>query len=649
MRRATRVRLAKFGLRILRGKEIHCETPGENRLKVTAKGRLTAKVEAPRDVWLCRLGAPAGEDVAQLAVGEVESTLCDALFSPSIDTAYHFRGRNVCLSRPAASDVCIVSAQGVFELTVIPHYYRDRLQHPWYRPLDKSVFHAAPSGWCSWYIYQKNIDEAKIVRNMEWLRDNLKPFGLQVCQVDDGWQGNGYGHGGNRDWFRPCRRRFPHGMKWLAGRIRAAGMTPGLWLIPNTQSDEALFRANPNMFVRHRNGRSFNELTKPLPHSYLHGKEKYYRWSGRYLLDPTHPDTAGYLDGLMRTLCDAWGYGYVKIDAQGYMVGLYDKARALLHDPSRKPAEVYRLGLKAIRRAMGKKRFLLNCTEGWDSTGFCDGIRTGGDVHADVGGLETAADYTYRRLYINGIAWWADPDVVCVREPLTLEQARAWVTLIAITGQAFLASDDMPALPRERVELLKRAFPVLPVRPMELFDLKHRPQTFDLKINVPGVGEWDVVAVFNWSRRRSKQGELKAADLGIRPHRSGFVFFDVWREKLLSAGGDTVCLSVPPMGCRLVAVRRVEPHPQVLSTSRHVSAGAADLKEVRWNARRNALCGVSEVVAGEPYRVHFSIPVGYRVKSKGVAVDGGLGTFVLRSERQGTAKWCVEFKRGKDS
>lgn len=636
--------LERFGIDEVRGVGVQCRSRHAGQLSVTGRGAVVARFKATADAILCRMSVPAGEDVAQVALGEVQSSLCDTLFSPSTDTAYHFRGRNVRLSRSRANEPFSVSAQGGFELTVIPDYYRDRLKHPWYRPLDKSVFDRAPAGWCSWYIYEKDIDEAKILRNMEWLRDNLQPFGLQVCQVDDGWQGNGYGHGGNRNWFRPCLKRFPHGMKWLAGRIREAGMTPGLWLIPNTQSDEALFRANPKMFVRQRNGRSFNELDEPLQHSYLRGKEKYYRWSGRYLIDPTHPDTAGYLDRLVKTVCGDWGYDYVKIDAQGYMVGLYDKARSLLHDPSRKPAEVYRLGLKAIRRSMGKKRFLLNCTEGWDSTGFCDGIRTGGDVHADVGGLETAADYTYRRLYINGIAWWADPDVVCVREPLTLEQARAWVTMISLTGQAFLASDDMPALPRARVALLKRAFPVLPIRPMELFDLKHRPQTFDLKVNVPGVGSWDVVAVFNWNRRWNKQGDLKIADLGIRPSEAGFVFFDVWREKLLASGRDAVRLSVPPMGCRLVAIRRVESHPQVLATSRHISAGAADLREVRWDARRQELSGISEVVPGEPYRIHFSVPGGYRVKSRSVAVRGGLGTFTMHPDRRGPARWCVEFK-----
>ena len=99
MKRGKKYLLKRFPLWALRGAGIACEARGENGLKVTARGRVTVKVGAPRDALLCRIGAPAGEDVAQLALGEVESALCDTLFSPSTDTAHHFRGRNVCLSR----------------------------------------------------------------------------------------------------------------------------------------------------------------------------------------------------------------------------------------------------------------------------------------------------------------------------------------------------------------------------------------------------------------------------------------------------------------------------------------------------------------------------------------------------------------------
>jgi hypothetical protein len=180
---------------------------------------------------------------------------------------------------------------------------------------------------------------------------------------------------------------------------------------------------------------------------------------------------------------------------------------------------------------------------------------------------------------------------------------------------------------------------------MELYGLKHRPQTFDLKVNLPGVGRWDVAAVFNWDRKWSKHGELRTSDLGIAPGRCGFAFFDVWRERLLCAGCNSVRLSVPPMGCRLVAIHRAESNPQVLATSRHVSAGAADLREVCWNARGGELTGVSDAVADEPYRIHFSVPAGWRVRDAGVSVRCGWGTLALRPDKAGPVPWRVRFEQ----
>ncbi len=53
---------------------------------------------------------------------------------------------------------------------------------------------------------------------------HLKPYGLECVQIDAGWFRT-YG-----DW--EGNQRFPHGMKWLAGKIRELGLRAGLWLVP---------------------------------------------------------------------------------------------------------------------------------------------------------------------------------------------------------------------------------------------------------------------------------------------------------------------------------------------------------------------------------------------------------------------------------
>ena len=101
----------------------------------------------------------------------------------------------------------------------------------------------APAGWCSWYVFWQGIREGQVVQNTDWLAANLKQFGCQYVQIDDGWQGVGQGDGVNRDWYVTEKNKFPHGMKWLADYIRAKGLTPGIWLIPFATSDTRLFSA----------------------------------------------------------------------------------------------------------------------------------------------------------------------------------------------------------------------------------------------------------------------------------------------------------------------------------------------------------------------------------------------------------------------
>ena len=61
----------------------------------------------------------------------------------------------------------------------------------YFRPLDQKAFSRAPAGWCSWYVFYQDVREDQVVQNTDWLAANLKKFGCQYVQIDDGWQGVG--------------------------------------------------------------------------------------------------------------------------------------------------------------------------------------------------------------------------------------------------------------------------------------------------------------------------------------------------------------------------------------------------------------------------------------------------------------------------
>ena len=197
--------------------------------------------------------------------------------------------------------------------------------------------------------------------NLEALRRLRGRVALRLRQVDDGYQ-RAIG-----DWLEP-NAKFPHGMRWLAQRIRAAGFDAGIWLAPFLARPEArLCRAAPRLVRAHR-GRAASRRGCWNP-----------MWSlGRpaYALDTTHPEVLDWLRELARTVVHQWGYRILKLDF------LYAAALpGVRYDRGATRAEALRRGLEAIRDGAGADAFLLGCgCPLGPAIGIVDGMRIGADV-----------------------------------------------------------------------------------------------------------------------------------------------------------------------------------------------------------------------------------------------------------------------------
>ena len=479
-----------------------------------------------------------------------------------------------------------------------------------------------------------------ITRNTDWLAANLKKFGCEYVQIDDGWQGVGNGDGENRDWYVTDPRKFPHGMKWLADYIRAKGFTPGIWVIPFTTSDEKFFHQHPELFLRRADGTSAFETRNPKT-----GKVEF-NWAGRYAIDATTPQGRKWIANLFNMLCSDWGYDYVKIDGQGDWQMSATTATG-------RPIRSFAHGCLPPGPGCGQvadeaESIPAELRRPSSSCGYCEGMRIGGDVGTQWSGVMTAMQATMGSLYLNNICFWTDPDVVCVRQPLTLEQARFWATLLGITGQLLMASDDMPALPEERVELLRRIFPVADIRPMDLYPLQLAgwPRIFDLRVSLPKVGQWDVVAMFNRDPLKTVSIRLDPKDLGLAA--DPYIFYDAWRKELLGVGSDGLTLALGPMSCRLLVVRRQTDGPQLVGSSRHITQGADDLLEATWDPSPQLGPAVAAWWAAIPTSCDS------RSRHTGTAPmpacrPGLSGTPYLRSKESQTMPWRIAFWKARGS
>ena len=507
-------------------------------------------------------------------------------------------GENLDLFVMTLGDVNTALAQGTFDPlkdqvilkdgTIKVHYYRDTLGVTYYKPIDKSHFPLPPSGWCTWYYYYWRITAQEVKRNANWISENLKDYGARFVQIDDGWQGWGE-HRDTRNWTMVHKERFPDGMADLAMYIKSVGLVPGIWLAPHGQSNENVVKQNPGLFLLKPDGTSASDT-----------------WEGKFLIDPTVPETHSYLKDLFTKLCE-WGYEYYKIDGQPIVVREYNRKKAFMKNPFGDPNELYRQTLESIRQAIGPERYLLGC---WgipiEGVNIMNGSRTGGDIVLGWGGFQTALRAVMAYYYQHNIVWYVDPDVMVLRSPLTIEQARVWATLQGLTGQALMATDRMMDLSEERVEMLRRVYPAVDIRPLDLFTSQRNKRIWDLKVNQLD-RRYDVVGVFNFDEVKAEQMYIKWADLALPTDRPIHVF-DFWNKEYLGAWEAGMALDLAPTSCRVLTLLPSNGKIRLISTNRHITQGWVDLVELKYSDAEMTYSGKSNIIKNDPYELRFVFP-----------------------------------------
>ena len=558
-----------------------------------AQTAANAKQAWPRSIPV-RIADSSNKDLLVMTLGPVKPAIADGMFNPTTDEVRLKDG------------------------TTLNNYYRDTLKIKYYKPIDKSRFPLPPAGWCSWYFYYQEIGEDEVKRNAEWIAQNLKDYGAVYVQIDDGWQGTGHGLGENRDWTT-IDKRFAGGMAALAAYIKARGLKPGIWLAPHGQSNETVVKLNHGAFLLKPDGSSASST-----------------WEGRFLVDPSAPESRQYLKNLFSTL-SAWGYEYFKIDGQPIVIREYRNKKSSMKYPVDDTDKLYRGTLASIRAAIGPDRYLLGC---WvvplEGVGLMNGSRIGADVLPNWDGFKFAMRATMEYYFLHNIAWYTDPDVLVVRAPLPLEQARAWATLQGLTGQSLLTSDRLSDLSGERVELLRRVYPAVDIVPMDLFKSERNKRIWDLKVNHLG-RNYDVVGVFNFDETKPAPTYVSWKDLGL-PDDKPIHVFDFWNKEYLGAWEKGVSVDLSPASTRVLTLLAQEDHPQLISTSRHLTQGWVDLVSQAYNAADNSYQGGSRVIKNDPYELRFVFPRGKNFVIKQASARGATGPLAVKiSNHQGWA------------
>lgn len=289
-------------------------------------------------------------------------------------------------------------------------------------------------------------------------------------------------------------------------------------------------------------------------------------------------------------------------------------------------AQVLRRGFESLRRAAGSDVTLLACGCPLGSAlGLFDAMRISADVNGcwkphfppvslllkkepHMPAARNALQNIITRAPLHRHWWINDPDCLLVRPDthLTLPEVQTLTSAIGLTGGSILLSDDLPALPQDRLRLAQVLLPAIDqrARVLDWFD-SFTPARLRVDLDGP-CGPWHLLAWFNWEDQPvSRTFSPQAFNL---PKGKVWWLREFWTG-LIGQMSETLTLAfndIPPHGVRVAAVRHYDAKLSAyLGSDLHLAQG---IEISEWEEGENTLhlrFNLSREASG---RVFFYLP-----------------------------------------
>ena len=476
---------------------------------------------------------------------------------------------------------------------------------------------SALNGYCTWYSDKNGgaCNETAIKELTKSIVDNFGDYGFKYVQIDDKWQLGNSKNGPNKNFTaHNPNGPYPSGMKATSDFLNENKLTAGLWFMPFAGNfDDPYWADKQDLFVRsaidypeegQKNTRRYSNINqrKGAPYETF--------WGGT-ALDMSNPKTIAYVRDIVKRITQDWNYKFIKIDGMwvgGAIEQLYvndeylpeDIGKQIFFDRTRTNVENFRTGLETVRQE-AKETFILGCNVSQNmrtlasSYGLVDAMRVGPDNGASWDGVCAGPWRGTNRYFYNARVWYNDPDPVYARTSIPIERARVSASWASITGQLYALSDWIPDYDEARVDLVRKTIPnhrCKNVRPVDLFDVD-LARAWILTHEKEGVRR-DVVALFNWHGGDDEPFEFTPEKLGLPlVDKNGqkiekYVAYNFWDNEFIEPF-DTFKTTLAKESCKVFAIRPVEDHPILLSTSRHITQGVVDVNLEVWNEKTKTL------------------------------------------------------------
>ena len=499
-----------------------------------------------------------------------------------------------------------------------------------------------PVGWNSWSGggssggYGTNIDEEIILANMDFADRELRMWGMNYFQIDDGWQT------ARGDWFVRTDR-FPdhgdmNGIEWLMHRANSLGFQTGLWVQGFHADEESeVYRNHPDWIAQDLLG-GLIENDEPL-------------------LDVTNPAVQTYLTEMIERLKD-WGIQWLKLDF-AYRIAFTED----WYEPNMSRMEVYKTGVEVYREALGPDVFFLNVAVNGPNYGLIDSCRLtldtmpafegeSDDPYGPLApvqnqGLKPMYRDSARRYYLNTRVWINHPDLIFFRAhredripPLTLNESRTFLSSVSLQAGLVKIGDIIVDLSPEAVDSYRRIMPAsdLPGRPLDMFR-REFPEIWSVPVD-DFDEPYHVIGLLNWGINRdltkipptflsdnARVLSVPMVEADLDPSAT-YLAFEFWTQEYLGEVETVLEVDVPARTPRIVALRPALNRPQLLGTNRHLMGGYGVVRSLAWDAAEATYTVVMEGSSGTEFapfenRLTLHVPEGFA--AEGVTIDDADG------------------------
>ena len=123
------------------------------------------------------------------------------------------------------------------------------------------------------------------------------------------------------------------------------------------------------------------------------------------------------------------------------------------------------------------------------------------------------------------------------------------------------------------------------------------------------LGDYNVVALFNWEDE-AKSISFTTEELGIDSDAE-YVLYEFWTQKSFGTIKGNFAMDIPAHSVRLLAMHKEKAVPQWISSDRHITQNAIELKEYKWKTDSRTLEGKIHLIGTFPLTMHLHVPVDY--------------------------------------